>query len=74
MLAVAFSMPIAKVRQLRDLFQEIDRNGNGVIGKYRLSFSPIFPVLSSDFVDFFRKRRISSSDDASSSGVIRKRH
>lgn len=32
MLAVAFAMPTGKVKQLRDLFQEIDRNGNGVIG------------------------------------------
>jgi serine/threonine protein kinase len=73
MLAVAFSMPIAKVRQLRDLFQEIDRNGNGVIGKL-VFFKAIFTVLLSKFVKFFRKRRISSSDDASSSGIVRKRH
>jgi serine/threonine protein kinase len=32
MLAVAFTMPLGKVKQLRDLFQEMDRNGNGVVG------------------------------------------
>ena len=35
MLAIAFSLPIAKIKQIRTLFQEMDRNGNGLIGKKR---------------------------------------
>jgi serine/threonine protein kinase len=41
MLAVAFSMPVLKVRKFRDLFQEIDRNGNGLIGKPLPSLPPL---------------------------------
>lgn len=33
MLAIAFAMPIMKAKQIRAIFQEIDRNGNGLIGK-----------------------------------------
>jgi serine/threonine protein kinase len=46
MLAVAFSMPIMKVRKLRDLFQEMDRNGNGLIGEWIFCcFFFIFPMI-----------------------------
>lgn len=34
MLAVAFSMPVSQIKQIRSLFQAIDRNGNGLIGTY----------------------------------------
>jgi calcium-dependent protein kinase len=33
MLAVAFARPTEKVQQLRKVFQEVDYNGNGMIGK-----------------------------------------
>jgi serine/threonine protein kinase len=56
MLAIAFSMPIAKVKKLRVLFQEIDHNGNGLIGKkpllssflylFLLIFFPLFLLIS----------------------------
>ena len=40
MLAIAFTMPVNKIKQIRNLFQEIDRNGNGLLGKFEdLSFS-----------------------------------
>ena len=33
MLAVAFARPTEKVQQLRKVFQEVDYNGSGMIGK-----------------------------------------
>jgi serine/threonine protein kinase len=65
MLAIAFSMPIAKVKKLRILFQEIDYNGNGLIGKTAaISVScVIFSYFSLFFSCFFyRERRVSISD------------
>lgn len=52
MLAVAFAMPIGKVKQLRDLFQEIDRNGNGVIGKNSTIFHHNLIILFLEIDEF----------------------
>jgi calcium-dependent protein kinase len=38
MLAVAFARPTEKVQQLRKVFQEVDYNGNGMIGKTLVRF------------------------------------
>lgn len=53
MLAVAFAMPTSKARQLRDLFQEIDRNGNGTIEKeeFRVAFQQVHPELAIKDID-----------------------
>jgi calcium-dependent protein kinase len=47
MLAVAFSMPAGKVKTLRSVFQDIDRNSNGVLERdeFRLAMQTLNPDL-----------------------------
>lgn len=53
MIAVAFSMPPTKAKELRTLFQQIDKDGSGLvdIDEFRAALSVSNPEMSSSAVD-----------------------
>lgn len=55
MLPTVFCMPLSRIRPWRDVFQEIDRNANGVIERdeFRVVMSQVLPEVTTAEIDIF---------------------